>query len=103
MQRPTDASLDDQRICPHKGLGFFPTSGPKQQHAASPIATAADPIGPITTAGFMALAFEICQPSQVSWNHRVELGLRNQTQLKLHKGKAHRLKHLGAALPAAPI
>jgi hypothetical protein len=57
MQRPTDAALDDQRICSNKGLGFFPTGCRKEQHAASPIATAADPIGPITTAGLMALAF----------------------------------------------
>lgn len=103
MQRPADASLDDQRICSNKGIGLFPTGGPKQQHAASPIANAADPIGPITAAGLMALALQLCQPGQVGWDHRVELGLGNQTQLKLHKGKPHALDPLSAALPAAPF
>ena len=103
MQRPADASLGDQRICLHKDLRFFPTGGPKQQHAASPIATAADPIGPITAAGLMALALQLCQPGQVGWDHRVELGLGNQTLLKLHKGRAHLPNPLGAALPAAPF
>ena len=103
MQRPADASLDDQRICSNKGIGLFPTGGPKKQHAASPIATAADPISPITTAGLMALALQLCQPGQVGWDHRVELGLGNQTQLKLHKGRAHPLNPLGAALAAAPF
>ena len=56
MQRPADTTLDDQRIGLDKGLGLSPAGSTKQQHAASPIAATADPIGPISTAWLVAQA-----------------------------------------------
>lgn len=103
MQRPADAALDDQRIGLNKGLSLSPTGGAKQQHAASTITAAADAISPITTAGLMALAIQFRQPGEMGRNHRIKLGLRNQTQLQLHKGRANHLSPFGIALPAASI
>jgi len=85
MQAPAHATLLDQGIGADEQLGLSPIQRPKQQHASGPIAIETLAIGPIATAGLVTSKVQGLQPSQVIWDHRIELRLGHDPLLQLHK------------------
>jgi hypothetical protein len=85
MQAPAHTTLLNQGIGADEPLGLGPIQCPKQQHASGPIAIETFAICPIATSGLVTGEFQGLQPSQVVWNHRIELGLGHDPHFQLHK------------------
>jgi hypothetical protein len=85
MQAPAHTTPLDQGIGADQALGLGPILGPEQQHAPGPIAIEALAIGPIAAAGLVTSQCQVLQPSQVFWDHRIELGLGHDPLFQLDK------------------
>ena len=85
MQAPTHTTPLNQGIGANEQLGLGPIQRPKQQHASGPIAIKTLAIGPVAAAGLVTGEFQGLQPSQVVWDHRIELGLGHDPLFQLHK------------------
>ena len=85
MQAPAHTTLLDQGIGADEQLGLGPIGRPKQQHAPGPIAIETLAIGPVAAAGLVTGEFQGLQPSQVVWDHRIELGLGHDPLFQLDK------------------
>ena len=85
MQAPAHTTPLDQGVGADETLGLSPIQGPKQQHAPGSIAIEALAIGPIAAAGLVTSQCQVLQPSQVLWDHRIELGLGHNPLFQLDK------------------
>ena len=85
MQAPAHTPPLDQGIGADEALGIGPIGRPKQQHAPGSIAIEALAIGPIAAAGLVTGECQGLQPSQVVWDHRIELGLGHDPLFQLDK------------------
>ena len=85
MQAPTHTTLLNQGIGTNEQLGLGPIHRPKQQHPPSPVAIKTLAIGPVAAAGLVTGECQGLQPSQVVWDHRIELGLGHDPLFQLDK------------------